>query len=282
MEFNCSRRLMLGGDHVWVLGAALILMLSPVRAWPWGCEGHQAVAMIAEKHMTAHALEKANKLLQSEPIDPALSRYCTSQGLDLMADSATWADNVRSLRPETSPWHFIDISRGAQRSTLAEFCPASTGCVTGAIEHQVELLRANETDARVRADALRFVIHLVGDLHQPLHCVSNNDMGGNCVPVDFFGNAPVVGSTDPVATGPFTHKATVLRHSLPCSPCFKRTCDQNLCLSCRHRRGGGKGCGEPLAGGEFMSNAAVFLDRDGTINEEMGYINHIRRRRRTS
>jgi hypothetical protein len=147
--------------------------------------------MIAEKHMSAHALEMANKLLQSEPIDPALSRYCPNQGLDLMADSATWADDLRSSRPEASPWHYIDIPRDAPRSAVLESCPATTGCVTSAIEHQMELLRNDTTDARTRADALRFIIHFVGDLHQPLHCDSNNDLGGNCVPVEFFGAALV-------------------------------------------------------------------------------------------
>lgn len=187
MEF----RLRCGGFRSWILGAALILLLSPVRAWCWGCEGHQAVAMIAEKHMTAHALEMANKLLQSEPIDPALSRFCASQGLDLMADAATWADDLRSSRPEASPWHYIDIPRDAPRGGLAEFCPESTGCVVSAIARQITLLQSNDTGSRARAEALRFLIHFVGDLHQPLHCVSNNDEGGNCVPIDFFGNSPV-------------------------------------------------------------------------------------------
>jgi hypothetical protein len=191
MELNCLCGSVRGGAHLWVLGVAVFLLLSPVRAWPWGCEGHQTVALIAEKHMNAHALEMANNLLQSEPIDPALRRFCSSPGLNLMADSSTWADDLRGSRPEVSPWHYIDIPRDAPRSALAESCPASTGCVTSALHHQIKLLRNDETDARVRADALRFIIHFVGDLHQPLHCVSNNDMGGNCVPVDFFGNAPV-------------------------------------------------------------------------------------------
>jgi len=191
MEFNGSRRSMRGRARFGVMGAAFISLLSPVRAWPWGCEGHQAVAMIAEKHMSPHALEMANKLLQSSPIDPRLPRFCVGQGLDLMADSSTWADDLRKVRPETSPWHYIDIPRDAPRSAIAESCPASKGCVTSAIELQIELLRSDSPDARVRADALRFVIHLVGDLHQPLHCVTNNDMGGNCVPVDFLGNPPV-------------------------------------------------------------------------------------------
>jgi hypothetical protein len=147
--------------------------------------------MIAEKHMNAHALEMANQLLQSQPIDPALARFCVGPGLDFMADSSTWADDLRKWRPEASPWHYIDIPRNAPRSALAQSCPAFSGCVTSAIEHQIELLRSDGTDARARADALRFIIHFVGDLHQPLHCVTNNDMGGNCVPIDFFGNAPV-------------------------------------------------------------------------------------------
>lgn len=171
----------------------MTLLISPVRAWPWGCEGHQAVAMIAEKHLNGHAKERANKLLLGVPIDPSLNRYCPSQGLDLMEDSSTWADDLRGSRSEASPWHYIDIPRGASRSASVteEACPASTGCVTRAIEHQVELLRNDGNDPQVRADALRFIIHFVGDLHQPLHCVSNNDLGGNCVPIDFFGNAPV-------------------------------------------------------------------------------------------
>jgi len=133
----------------------------------------------------------ANKVLQASPIDPTLARYCPSVGLDMMADASTWADDLRSTRPEASPWHYIDIPRDAPRSALAESCPASTGCVTSAIAHQMELLRSDATDARTRADALRFIIHFVGDMHQPLHCVTNNDLGGNCVPVEFFGAAPM-------------------------------------------------------------------------------------------
>lgn len=191
MGLNGSGRSTRGVSCFRALGAGLILLFGPTRAWSWGCEGHQAVAMIAEKHMNAHALETANKLLRSQPIDPALARYCSSLGLDLIADASTWADDLRSSRPEASPWHYIDIPRGAPRGAVAESCPVSTGCVTSALERQVEVLRNSATDARVRADALRFIIHFVGDLHQPLHCVSNNDLGGNCVPIDFFGNAPL-------------------------------------------------------------------------------------------
>ena len=175
----------------WTLGAALFLLLSPASAWAWGCEGHQAVAMIAEKHMSAHALERVNKLLLNVPIDPELPRWCSGQGLDPMSDSSNWADDIRKVRPETSEWHYIDIPRDAPRGSLAESCPASTGCITSALTHQIDLLRDARNTPLTRAEALRFIIHFVGDLHQPLHCVTNNDLGGNCVPVDFMGKPPV-------------------------------------------------------------------------------------------
>lgn len=191
MRVHCARRYTRGWACLGVIGPALFLILYPATAWPWGCEGHQAVAMIAEKYMSAHARAKANKLLRTEPVDPALSRYCSSQGLDLMVDASTWADDLRSSRPETGPWHYIDIPRDAPRGAVSEFCPAPPGCVTNAIERQTELLRGRGIDAQTRADALRFIIHFVGDLHQPLHCVSNNDLGGNCMPINFFGSAPI-------------------------------------------------------------------------------------------
>jgi hypothetical protein len=188
-----------------VLVAAAILLLSPASVWAWGCEGHQAVAIIAEKHLNRHAREEADKLLQSVPIDPVLESRCRGQGLDPIVDSAAWADDLRKFRPETSAWHYIDIPLDAPRGDLAEFCPASRGCVTRALAQQVDLLRNPSNPRETRADALRFVIHLVADLHQPLHCATNNDMGGNCVPVDFFGEFPVEKNLESESYSPNLH-----------------------------------------------------------------------------
>jgi len=175
----------------WPIAGIVLLLVSPGRMWPWGCEGHQAVALIAEKHMNRHALESADRLLRSVPTDPALESRCPGAGIDPFADSSPWADDIRKLRPKTSAWHFIDIPRDAPRSDWKDFCPAPRGCVTGALARQIDLLRDFSNRREPRADALRFVIHLAADLHQPLHCVTNNDMGGNCVPIDFFGESPM-------------------------------------------------------------------------------------------
>jgi nuclease S1 len=177
-----------------VLSSGLLAVLTGLLACPaaraWGCKGHETVALIAEAHLTPAAKATVFKILNAGPIDPALSRYCKDPGLDAFADASTWADDEREIRPETAGWHFIDIPRGAPQSILSQFCPPATGCVTTALVAQIEILRDRKASPEARADALRFVIHLVGDIHQPLHDTTNNDRGGNCVPVEFFGHAP--------------------------------------------------------------------------------------------
>lgn len=129
-------------------------------------------------------------ILAAGPIDPDLRRYCGRSGLDAFVDSSTWADDERSVDPPTGAWHFIDIPRGAPHGDLAPYCPPSSGCVTKAISAEVRVLRDSKSAAQAKADALRYVIHFVGDLHQPLHTTTNDDRGGNCVPVVLFDEAP--------------------------------------------------------------------------------------------
>jgi hypothetical protein len=171
--------------------AALVLVLAQCpAARAWGCEGHQIVAYIAKAHLTPHSRAMARKILAASPIDPVLSRYCQPASTDPFVDASTWADDYRTQHPETGRWHFIDIPRGAHKGPLASYCPAATGCVVSALEAQFRILKDPRASAAARADALRFVIHFVGDIHQPLHDTTNNDEGGNCVPVEFLGELP--------------------------------------------------------------------------------------------
>jgi S1/P1 Nuclease len=166
-----------------------IVGLAP-SARGWGCTGHQVVAVIAEEHLNPHARDMVAQILAAGPIDPALRRFCGANTLDAFADSSTWADDQRSIQPDTAGWHFIDIPRGVPKGEIAPYCPPSTSCITRAIDDQMAILRNINASAQARADALRYIIHFFGDLHQPLHATSNNDLGGNCVPVSFFGAAP--------------------------------------------------------------------------------------------
>ncbi|HXQ21726.1 MAG TPA: S1/P1 nuclease [Candidatus Acidoferrales bacterium] len=186
-------------DLIRGLGILLALLGLARPAWPWGCEGHEIVARIAERHLTTHALRMVNDLLDPSPIDPHLQRACHSSTPDPMADVSTWADDVRG--DVTSPfygtgmWHFVDIPLGASPYDADRFCPRR-GCVLTAINDQLAVLRAGGARHR-RAEALMFVIHLVADLHQPLHCATNNDQGANCVPVAYFDLEPQLSPEHP-------------------------------------------------------------------------------------
>lgn len=164
------------------------LLFSPSSLLAWGCKGHQTVALIAERHLTPEARQLVEKLLSENPIDPQLKRYCVNATRDLLVDASTWPDDVRSTA-KNGPWHYIDIPRGAAHGPLEPYCGAD-GCITKAIADQLAILRDSHADPRKRADALRYLIHFVGDLHMPLHAATNNDEGGNCVPVRYFRRRP--------------------------------------------------------------------------------------------
>jgi hypothetical protein len=170
---------------------AFSVLAAVPSAWGWGCKGHEIVALVAEAHLNPRARAMALKILADGPISPTLSRYCKEPGLDAFVDSSTWADDERTVMPDTGPWHFIDIPRGAREIAINDYCPPATGCVTSALANQLAILRDVNAIAQARADALRFIIHFVGDIHQPLHDTTNNDRGGNCVPVAFFDRAPM-------------------------------------------------------------------------------------------
>ena len=173
--------------YIFLIGGIAGLAMAPA-AKAWGCKGHQTVALIAEKHLTPEARQLVQKLLSENPVDPKLNRYCGGAARDLMADASTWADDIRGER-KNGPWHYIDIPRGSKRGPLEPYC-GKEGCVTSAISEQLAILKDGGTEGAKRAEALRYIIHFVGDLHQPLHTITNADEGGNCVPVKYLRRKP--------------------------------------------------------------------------------------------
>jgi len=173
---------------------AVVLFGAAAPARPWGCEGHQTVALIAQNHLTPQAQHAVDELLVPYAPDPQLQHACRATGIGVMAERSTWADDVRrdqhSPYSGTDAWHFIDIPLRASRGNVRRFCPRRTGCILSALTRELAVLRDATAPPRRKAEALMFVIHLVGDLHQPLHCATNNDRGGNCLPVAYFGSVP--------------------------------------------------------------------------------------------
>jgi hypothetical protein len=176
------------------ISALVLLPLLANSAFGWGCEGHQMIALIARAHLTPSASNAVDQLLRANPIDPELNRFCKDRPNDLMADSATWADDARNVE-KTGDWHFIDIPLAVPADSATEhdamkWCrPApdgKPGCIVSAIDYEWALLRDKSQPAAVRARALRYVIHFIGDLSQPLHATDNHDRGGNCTEIKFF------------------------------------------------------------------------------------------------
>jgi hypothetical protein len=168
----------------------LVLTIGCANASAWGCDGHRAVVYIAERLLPPATIAAMKTTLAAAPIDPTLPRFCDAVPDDPIADSATWADDDRAVDPTTSGWHFIDVPRGVTLTASNEpaYCPGGN-CAVDAIVAQFRALTTSP-DAAVKGRALRFLLHLVGDLHQPLHATSNGDRGGNCVPVTYYDQRP--------------------------------------------------------------------------------------------
>lgn len=145
------------------------LALLPSGAWAWGGEGHRIIALIAADRLTPAARAEVSALLGG---DARAS----------MEEVSTWADEIRRDRPETGPWHYVNIEISANGYDAARDCPAGD-CVVAQVQKDEGIIADHRLAKPVRAEALRFLIHFVGDLHQPLHCADNHDRGGNEVRV---------------------------------------------------------------------------------------------------
>jgi hypothetical protein len=173
-----------------------VLLFMPASAFGWGCMGHQVIAMLAYQELNPKAKSMADSLLADLSAYSGLHHFCSQPQLPAFGIVSTWADDIRDIRPETAPWHFIDIPLSAQPSQYNSFCDSQKGCVTSAIAQAVSILRGLQATPRQRTEALIFLIHFVGDIHQPLHAETNNDRGGNCFPVQYFKEQPVEGKAE--------------------------------------------------------------------------------------
>ena len=156
--------------------AALLLGLTVTAtatafARRWGVEGHHVVARVAQSRLTPRALAEARRLLGGQNLE----------------DVSTWADDIRRGRPATAPWHYVDIELGDTSYVPARDCP-NGACAIAAVNTQLAILADRNRSDSARAEALRWVIHLVGDIHQPLHGSDNHDKGGNAIHVTYRGN----------------------------------------------------------------------------------------------
>ena len=139
------------------------------NAFAWGADGHSVIAEIAQRRMTPEARLEMERLL-----GPGVS----------LASLSSWGDDIRPDRPETSNWHYINCPVKQDTYDLAVVCKATpTGdCIVAAMQRQRATLTCPSGDEK-RREALKWAVHLIGDLHQPLHTITE-ERGGNLIKVD--------------------------------------------------------------------------------------------------
>jgi hypothetical protein len=147
----------------------LVLLATAAPAAAWSKLGHRLVGELAQRHLEPATAAEVRELLAGET-DPTL------------AGVATWADALRDDDPErfraTSRWHYINAKGGGCDFDIARDC-TDGGCVVEAIETQRAILADRSQPRDARRDALKFLAHFVGDVHQPMHAGDRPDAGGN-------------------------------------------------------------------------------------------------------
>jgi hypothetical protein len=146
-----------------------LLLLPSMPAAAFGPLGHRVVGLLAERQLSPAATTQVTVLLADEP-EPSL------------AGVANWADQLRDTDPErgrrTARWHYVNFPRGDCVYAPARDCPDGN-CVVAAINRNFLALADRSRPRADRAEALKFLVHLVGDVHQPLHAGYRDDRGGN-------------------------------------------------------------------------------------------------------
>jgi hypothetical protein len=158
----------------------VVVVLCMARfAAAWGHEGHRIVAKIAAKNLSVEARGKLATILSTD--DAGLE--------EAMALAATWPDEINKAATGTSAWHFIDVPVTAPFSVNG-LCPGHN-CVLDQIDNMQSRLSTNASgftlavppmpSRSMTSQEVAFLIHFVGDIHQPLHAATDGDRGGNCV-----------------------------------------------------------------------------------------------------
>src|SRR6478735_2578042 len=148
---------------------ALACSIAVFQAYGWGATGHRATGLIAEQHLSAKAKKKIQELL----------------GQESLAMAATWMDEIRSdsTYNYTADWHWVTVETG---QTYDQSKKNPNGDVIMTIERIVSELKTHKLDRKKEIEYIKMLIHLVGDIHQPLHVGCCDDQGGNKVKVKWF------------------------------------------------------------------------------------------------
>jgi len=160
-------------------GLVIVTGFAPC-ARAWGPQGHRTVGAIADRLLTPAAHVVVLKLLQAD-----VDKFGTPSGRTTLEAVSVWADEIRGTPADHGPWHYDDVPVCGSEPK-ARYCPGGQ-CNSEQLKRLIVVLADPRVAPRERNEALKWVVHLVGDIHQPLHAANNDDKGGNLVPVALEG-----------------------------------------------------------------------------------------------
>ena len=142
------------------------------QALSWGQTGHRVTGAIAEKYLSPEAQHAVSQLLINEDL----------------AEASTYADEMKSNPSEfwkktANPWHYVNV---LDDKTYSDVAPPPEGNAVTALEMFSKQLKSKESSLADKQLALKFIVHIIGDLHQPFHAGNGTDKGGNDVKLKFF------------------------------------------------------------------------------------------------
>lgn len=153
-----------------LLVVLILIIMNPEFSFSWGVTGHRAIGMIAEQNLKPKAKKKLQSLLAGEKLPLA----------------TTWMDDIRSDQAysHTSDWHWVTIETGA---SYQESPKNKNGDVIETLNRLMREIKSGKLTTEKEAEHVKMILHLVGDIHQPLHVGCCDDQGGNKVRLKWFG-----------------------------------------------------------------------------------------------
>ena len=153
-----------------VISLFLVAFAFGGQAFAWGQTGHRVIGLVADRHLNKKARKATLRIL----------------GDNSLAEVSNWMDDVKSDAEfdHTHDWHWVTIPDGM---TYDQTTKNPKGDLVMKIEELTNAIKSKSLSAEKEREALKFLIHLVGDLHQPLHVGGKDDSGGNAVKLQWFG-----------------------------------------------------------------------------------------------
>ncbi len=151
-----------------------LLVLAAIVFVSWGPEGHSTIAVVAQNHLTPKAKQAVANILGNQP----------------MSSISSYADEYRRSHPETAGWHFLNLELGLSQDQFRQYVlQQTTPNVYIEINQEIKELSDPATPPAKKKFDLEFLIHFVGDAHQPMHVSRAEDRGGNDIHVTYDGQS---------------------------------------------------------------------------------------------